>query len=330
MAASVHVSHVSGSRPRSIRISVPFGGDDDVQIYRKKPNLRTESVGDSLAVFDVHHQKPYVLNATSALVFQHCDGETTLEQLVQIVRQQLRVPSSQARQLVWLSLAELDKHELIEAGFVPTHPPQRIVSRRDAMSLLSAAGLSMALLPFIIPVTAQATEPVWTTTTTTEEEEWTTTTTTEAWTTTTTTAAEEWTTTTTTVAEEWTTTTTTVAEEWTTTTTTVEEEWTTTTTTVEEEWTTTTTTVEEEWTTTTTTEQWTTTTTTDPMDERAFPTSESLTGCSTTGNGGGGLGALAILAVAALLRPDQDDGGEGDGDAGGGDAGGGDAGGELV
>lgn len=166
--------------------------------YRKKPNLRTETVGDGLAVLDVGRNKPYVLNATSALVFQHCDGETTLEQLVELVRKKLNVTSSQARPLVWLSLAELDQHDLLEAGFTPTQAPQRMYTRREAMGALSTAGVSLALLPFIVPMSARAdvstTTEAWTTTTTTEE--WTTTTTTEEWTTTTTT--EEWTTTTTT------------------------------------------------------------------------------------------------------------------------------------
>lgn len=150
--------------------------------YRKKPNLRMETVGDGLAVLDVGQQKPYVLNATSALVFRHCDGETTPEQLAELLRQKFNVTASQAKDLVWLSLAELDEHDLLEAGFVPTQAPQKLLSRREAMSAFSMAGVSIALLPFIAPMTAHADEPTTT-------EAWTTTTTTEAWTTTTTTAA---------------------------------------------------------------------------------------------------------------------------------------------
>ena len=148
--------------------------------YRKKPNLRTETVGGGLAVLDTGRNKPYILNATSALVFRHCDGETTPEQLAELLHVRLNVSSSQARELVWMSLAELDKHDLLEAGFVPTQAPQRLRSRREAMNLFSAAGMSIALLPFILPMNARAdvaTSTAWTTTTSTEQ--WTTTTSTE-------------------------------------------------------------------------------------------------------------------------------------------------------
>jgi hypothetical protein len=41
---------------------------------RSKATVRSESVGDGLAVYDAEQKQPYVLNATSALVFQRCDG----------------------------------------------------------------------------------------------------------------------------------------------------------------------------------------------------------------------------------------------------------------
>ena len=139
--------------------------------YRKKPNLRTETVGDGLAVLDVGANKPYVLNATSAVIFQHCDGETTTEQLTELLRRKFNITSRQAADLVWLSLAELDEHDLLEAGFTPTQAPRRVLSRREAMSAFSVAGISMALLPFIVPMNALAetstTTEAWTTTTTT-------------------------------------------------------------------------------------------------------------------------------------------------------------------
>ena len=54
---------------------------------RKRTTVATEAVGDGLGVFDPQQQQAYVLNATSALVWQHCDGQTTPEQLMELVRQ---------------------------------------------------------------------------------------------------------------------------------------------------------------------------------------------------------------------------------------------------
>ena len=47
--------------------------------------VSTEAVGDGLSVFDHEQKQSYVLNATSALVFQHCDGQTTPQQLTELL-----------------------------------------------------------------------------------------------------------------------------------------------------------------------------------------------------------------------------------------------------
>jgi hypothetical protein len=44
---------------------------------RKKATVSTEAIGDGLGVFDPAQNKSYLLNATSALVWQHCDGNTS-------------------------------------------------------------------------------------------------------------------------------------------------------------------------------------------------------------------------------------------------------------
>ena len=122
---------------------------------RRNPAVSTAAVGDGLGVFDSHQKQSYVLNATSALVYQHCDGQTTPRQLAELLRQKLNVSASQAEQLLRLALDELQTAGLLESDAAPMPPPAATYSRREALTSFAALGLSVALLPMIARV-AQA------------------------------------------------------------------------------------------------------------------------------------------------------------------------------
>jgi hypothetical protein len=117
--------------------------------------VSTEVVGDGLSVFDREQKQSYVLNATSALVFQQCDGQTTPQQLTELLRRKLNVPPAEADQLVRLALDELQTAGLLQSGVAPLPPPASAYSRREALTSFATAGLSLALLPMIARV-AQA------------------------------------------------------------------------------------------------------------------------------------------------------------------------------
>ncbi|MBX3011290.1 MAG: PqqD family protein [Caldilineaceae bacterium] len=175
---------------------------------RRRATVASEAIGDGLGVFDPQ-QQPYLLNATAALVFHHCDGQTTPQRLSELLRQKFNIAPRHAEQLLWLALAELEKAHLLETAVATTQAPQPLLTRRQVLTVFAAAGLSLALLPIVAPAKRAKALPSMgdspTTTTTTEAP--TTTTTTEAPTTTTTTEAP----TTTTTTEAPTTTTTTEA-----------------------------------------------------------------------------------------------------------------------
>ena len=110
---------------------------------RKIPNLSTEAVGDGLAVL-AGGQK-YVLNATSALVFQHCDGQTSPEQLAMILRRKFNLGQAEAERLTQLALEELETAQLL----MPTAVHPATFSRRQALTTFATLGLSLALLPLV-------------------------------------------------------------------------------------------------------------------------------------------------------------------------------------
>ena len=97
---------------------------------RKRTTVATAADGDGLHVFENHQQQAYALNTTSALVLQHCDGQTTPEQLAELLRQNFNVSHAQAEQLTWLTLDELGKANLLEAE----------VARPRPLSSISRAG----------------------------------------------------------------------------------------------------------------------------------------------------------------------------------------------
>ncbi len=123
---------------------------------QRNTTVLTEAVGDGLGVFDPGRQQSYLLNATSALVFQHADGQTSPRQLTERLRQKFNVPAGQAEQLLWSALDELQKSGLVHNVSTTTQAPQPLLSRRQLLGRMAAAGLSLALLPLVKPVTVQA------------------------------------------------------------------------------------------------------------------------------------------------------------------------------
>ncbi len=123
---------------------------------QRRTTIVTQVVGDGLGVFDPKRNQSYVLNATSALVFQHCDGQTTPQQLTERLRQKFNVSPSQAQQLLALTLDELHKANLLQSSAAQTQPSVPMPSRRQFVKGLVGAGLALALVPMVAPVTVQA------------------------------------------------------------------------------------------------------------------------------------------------------------------------------
>lgn len=123
---------------------------------RKRTTIATAAGGDGLHVFDHQQQQAYALNTTSALVWQHCDGQTTPEQLMELLRQKCNVSRAQAEQLTWLALDELGKANLLEAEVARPRPLSSKVTRRQMLTTFATAGAALAVVPMVALVTGQA------------------------------------------------------------------------------------------------------------------------------------------------------------------------------
>lgn len=80
----------------------------------KKTTVSAEPVGDGLGVFDPAQNKAYFLNATSALVWQNCDGNTCFHALAALLVRKFNVTEAQAAQLTQAALDELTNSALLE------------------------------------------------------------------------------------------------------------------------------------------------------------------------------------------------------------------------
>ena len=105
--------------------------------------LSTEALGDGLAV--LAGRQKYVLNATSALVLQHCDGRTSPEQMAALLRQKFNLLPAEAEHLTRLALEELETSNLLQ----PAALPAATFTRRQALTGFAALGLSLALMPLV-------------------------------------------------------------------------------------------------------------------------------------------------------------------------------------
>ena len=123
---------------------------------RKRTTVATPAGGDGLHVFDHHQQQTYALNTTSAFVLQHCNGQTTPEQLMELLRQSVNVSAAQAEQLTWRALDELGQANLLEAEVARPRPLSSNVTRRQMLTTFATAGAALAVVPMVALVTTQA------------------------------------------------------------------------------------------------------------------------------------------------------------------------------
>ncbi len=130
---------------------MPF---DKIPVARKQDIIVQELKGEVL-VYDLKIDKAFCLNETSALVWQLCDGESSVAEISRTVGKKLNSPANE--DLVWLALDQLKKENLLANS-------EEVVANFDGMSrreVIKKVGLAtMIALPIIsslvAPTAAQA------------------------------------------------------------------------------------------------------------------------------------------------------------------------------
>ena len=112
----------------------------------KLPNARNNNIvvqelGKELLIYDLLTHKAYQLNETSMIVFNHCDGRTSFDQL----RQRYKFTD----ELIYLTLDTLAKEKLLVGDYQSRFAG---VSRRAALKKVGLA--CAAALPVIVALSA--------------------------------------------------------------------------------------------------------------------------------------------------------------------------------
>jgi hypothetical protein len=119
----------------------------------RQDELIIQELPDELLVYDLAQHKAHCLNKTSAFVWKHCDGETTVAETVALLERELSQLVDE--DVVWLALGQLRKFQLLDeaGGKISTTR----VTRRDLMRKYLPAALSLPLIVSIAAPTAAQT-----------------------------------------------------------------------------------------------------------------------------------------------------------------------------
>jgi hypothetical protein len=126
---------------------------------KKIETVHVEKLDQELCIYDWQRMEVHNLNPTAAKVWELCDGQTSPAQMAEKLQAELDMPHTE--ELVWLTLARLEKANLLQGEMVkPTG--HKVITRRE---LLVGLGVAAALLPVISsivapgPVEAQSPQP---------------------------------------------------------------------------------------------------------------------------------------------------------------------------
>jgi hypothetical protein len=115
---------------------------------RRKKDLLVEELPGETIVYDTVNHKVHCLNPTTALIWRHCDGKTTLPALTTLLHEKLNLPADP--DIAWTAILQLDKARLLQESAVPPREGE-CFSRRDLARKLGAAAI---LAPVILSIAA--------------------------------------------------------------------------------------------------------------------------------------------------------------------------------
>lgn len=122
------------------------GREQQLPVARRE-RLLIEELPDEVLVYDLDRKKAHCLNRTAALIWNHCDGKTSVKELGSMLQQQSE--GIVEEDVVWFGLDQLRKARLIEGPLVMPTSKER-VTRRE---LVKKIGLAVSI-PAIVSVLA--------------------------------------------------------------------------------------------------------------------------------------------------------------------------------
>jgi hypothetical protein len=114
--------------------------------------LVVKELANETLVYDLERHKAHCLNQTAALIWNHCDGKTSIGELGSVVEKEMG--SAIGEEGVWFALEQLKKSKLlVELVARPADVPK--LTRRELMTRIGVAA-SIPLVVSILAPTAAA------------------------------------------------------------------------------------------------------------------------------------------------------------------------------
>jgi hypothetical protein len=113
----------------------------------REEGLLVQELADELLVYDRIRHKAHCLNETAALIWNNCDGKTSVSQMTRLLEKHANAPVDEA--MVWLAFDELGKAKLLQDN---NHPLTSEISRRELMRRIGTA--AVIALPVVSSIVA--------------------------------------------------------------------------------------------------------------------------------------------------------------------------------
>ncbi|MEN3336011.1 MAG: hypothetical protein V7641_5376 [Blastocatellia bacterium] len=121
----------------------------------RRQGLVVQELPDEVLMYDLKRHKAHCLNRTAAFVWNHCDGQTPVDEIAKLMETEWRTPVSE--DAVWLALEQLSKADLLEERIIlPT--AKAGLSRRSAVRRLGFGAMLAVpvVMSLVSPAAAQA------------------------------------------------------------------------------------------------------------------------------------------------------------------------------
>lgn len=110
----------------------------------RKDNLVVQETNGEVLIYDLNDNRAFCLNETSALVWNLCDGKSSISDISSSISKQLKTPANEG--LIWLALEQLKKENLI-VNEITTPAGYEGLSRREVIKKVGLG--SMIALPIV-------------------------------------------------------------------------------------------------------------------------------------------------------------------------------------
>ena len=129
------------------------GNSDQIIPRARERGLIVRELDEETVVYDLEHDTAHCLNGVAARVWRHCDGQTTVGDMVDILRDSAETPVGEDS--VWSALSELGRYNLLEEQV--SRAAARTMSRRDLIHRAGVTvGVGVPLITSLSILTAQA------------------------------------------------------------------------------------------------------------------------------------------------------------------------------